>query len=234
MGHAAASIQPVSWADCNVPHRVSAVIAVIAKAKHDGEAGCNGSTRQSTGQTRPGAFNPEEPATWRADRAGQEGETLKQSRKSRPLNLPGSASEDAFHLAVAELLDWVLRMPTFWTTFPAGYGKLGKGMAGKLKAKGLKAGMPDILIFHPVPPHINNSHVVGLELKAGRNTTSSAQRNTHQLLWAAGVKVYTIRNLNDVLAALLAENIPFKQIELHDKVKTLEREVIVPTQTSMF
>lgn len=231
MGHAAASIPPARRGDFNAPHRVSADIAVTAKAKHDDGVGCNGQTRQSTGQTWPGAFNPEEPATWRAHRAGQEGTTLKQSRKSRPLNLPGSASEDQFHLAVAELLIWVLTPQTFFTTFPAGYGRLGKGMAGKLKAKGLKAGMPDILVFHP-SPRVGDTRCIGLELKAGRNTTSSAQRHTHQLLWACGVKCFTIRTLTDVLAALSASNIPFKQIDLPRE--KFASEVIFPTQTSMF
>lgn len=153
------------------------------------------------------------------------------TRKSNDLNLPSSATEDAFHLAVAELLELVLRMPTFWTTFPAGYGKLGKATAGKLKKKGLKAGMPDILVFHPVEPW-HATRVIGLELKAGRNTTTSAQRNTHQLLWAAGVKCYTIRTLNDVLAALISENIPYKQLLVQES--KLAENVIKPTQISLF
>ena len=158
---------------------------------------------------------------------------MKKSRKSRPMNLPGSASEDAFHLAVAELLNWVLRAPTFWTTFPAGYGKLGKGMAGKLKAKGMRAGMPDILIFQPTN-HFKNSRVVGLELKVGRNTTTAKQRTTHELLRACGVGVYTIRSLNDVLAALLASDIPYKQIAVNEFKSKLAEEVVIPKQISLF
>lgn len=148
------------------------------------------------------------------------------------MNLPGSASEDAFHLAVAELLEWVLRMPTFYTTFPAGYGRLGKGMAGKLKAKGMRAGMPDILIFHPTK-HYRTTRVLGLELKVGRNTTTAKQRETHELLGATGVIVHTVRTLNDVLAALLAADIPFKNTDLLPNSK-FAIEVVIPSQTSLF
>jgi hypothetical protein len=151
------------------------------------------------------------------------------TRKSRPINLPGSATEDQFHLAVAELLDWVLRMPTFFTTFPAGYGKLSKGMAGKLRAKGMRAGMPDIMIFHPAGLV---TRCVGLELKVGRNTTTSKQRETHELLRATGVKCYTIRTLNDVLAALIASDIPYKSIDLPQS--KLAIEVVIPSQQSLF
>lgn len=124
-------------------------------------------------------------------------------------------------------------MPTFFTTFPAGYGKLGKGMAGKLKAKGMKAGMPDILIFdtHNMIANRTYTKVVGLELKVRYNTTTAKQRQTHALLQAVGVKVYTIRTLNDVLVALQASNIPYKQIAVQEKYA---KEVVIPKQQSLF
>ena len=71
------------------------------------------------------------------------------TRKSREMNLPGtSATEDQFHISVAELLETVCRLPTFYTTFPAGYGKLSRATSDDLKDKGMQAGMPDILVFH--------------------------------------------------------------------------------------
>jgi hypothetical protein len=131
-------------------------------------------------------------------------------KRPRPLNLPGSASEDEFHLSVARLLDWILIPPNvFYTTFPAGYGKLGKGMAGKLKAKGMKAGIPDILIFEKVPQP-NRSHVIGLELKVAGRTASSAQRATHAALQAVGIRSYLCRDLEDVVSALTDAGIPHK------------------------
>ena len=142
---------------------------------------------------------------------------------TRDLNLPGTtATEDQFHIAVAELLETVLRMPTFYTTFPAGYGRLSKATSGRLKKKGMRAGMPDILIFSQVqPPHPHRCCVIGLELKVGGNSLSAAQRNTHALLQAVSVRVYLIRTLNDVLVALRDAGIPHRQgILLHDHEAT--------------
>lgn len=144
------------------------------------------------------------------------------------MNLPSSATEDQFHLAVAEFLDLILRPPTFWTTFPAGYGKLGKATAGKLYAKGLRAGMPDIVVFHPF--HQYTTRVLGLELKTGRNSTTAKQRTTHELLRACGVRCYTVRTLNEVTAALLAHDIPIKQVVVQEKYA---QEVVIPTQQSL-
>ena len=128
---------------------------------------------------------------------------------TRDLNLPGSATEDEFHVAVADLLNTVLRMPSFFTTFPAGYGKLSKAMSGRLKAKGMRAGMPDILIFHPFG---RATTVIGLELKVKGNSTSSAQRATHALLQAVGVKTYLIRKATDVTRALHDAGIPYRNV----------------------
>jgi len=135
---------------------------------------------------------------------------------TRDLNLPGTtATEDQFHIAVAELLETVLRMPTFYTTFPAGYGKLSKATSGRLKKKGMRAGMPDILVFHPRGHY--SSCVIGLELKVRGNSLSAAQRSTHALLQATGVRVYLVRSLNDVLDALTYAAIPYRSVVLHDR-----------------
>lgn len=136
---------------------------------------------------------------------------------TKNLNLPGSATEDEFHVSVAGLLDVCLRPPeTFWTTFPAGYGRLSKAMSGRLKAKGMKAGMPDILIFYRrnMVATFTSTHIVGLELKVRGNSTSAAQRTTHALLQAVGVKTYLIRSLNDVIKALHDAGIPYRNVEL--------------------
>lgn len=151
------------------------------------------------------------------------------TKKSRPLNLPGSANEDQFHLSVAELLDWILKPPTFFTTFPAGYGRLSKGMSGKLKAKGMKAGMPDIMIFDR---YGTVTKVVGLELKVGRNTTSAAQRTTHANLQAVNAKTYLVRNLNDVIAALDMSGIDYKRNDIRAKLQP--EQVVIPKQQSLF
>ena len=47
------------------------------------------------------------------------------------------ASEAQLHKSVAEFLDWVLLPPALWTTFPAGWGKLGKATAGQMEREGV-------------------------------------------------------------------------------------------------
>lgn len=145
---------------------------------------------------------------------------------TRDLNLPSSATEDQFHLSVADLLNVVLRMPTFYTTFPAGYGKLSKAMSGRLRAKGMRAGMPDIMVFHPIRTgDYAATRVVGLELKVRGNTATSVQRSTHELLRAAGVRTYIVRNLRDVLDALIAGEIPHRNVyELNEPIVRAQLE----------
>jgi hypothetical protein len=136
--------------------------------------------------------------------------------KEKSLTLPGSATEDEFHISVAQLLDVCLSPPTFYTTFPAGYGRLSKATSGRLRAKGMKAGMPDILVFDTCNMIANRTYtkVIGLELKAGGNSLSSAQRGTHAKLQAVGVRVYIVRCLNDVTSALHDAGIKHRSVHI--------------------
>jgi hypothetical protein len=121
------------------------------------------------------------------------------SRKSRAIDLP--MKEGELHQSVAELLDWILLPPAIFTTFPAGWGRLSTGTAGRLKASGLKTGMPDILVFAP-------KKVIGIELKTGRGTLTSAQRSMHAKLYAIGVRVYVCHSVSEVILALRDADIP--------------------------
>jgi hypothetical protein len=149
---------------------------------------------------------------------------------TRKLNLPGSATEDQFHLSVAELLDICLTSPNvFYTTFPAGYGKLSKGMAGRLRAKGMKAGMPDILVFHRRDHR--STFVIGIELKVGSNSPTSKQRTTHALLQRVGIQTYVVRTLHGVLLALRDAQIPYRNITIPEEpgaVETTQQEMFTP------
>lgn len=125
---------------------------------------------------------------------------------TRKMELPSSADEDAFHVSVAELLDFILIPPDFFTTFPAGYGKLGKATAGRLYAKGLKKGVPDIFVF------ARNRNTIGIELKAGRNGVQSSQREMHAKLQAVGIRVYVARTIDEVLMALKSASIRHREV----------------------
>ena len=114
----------------------------------------------------------------------------------------GGAEID-LHLAVAQFLDWCLLPPAFWTTFPAGWDVMGRARAGKLYACGLKAGVPDILIFY-------NGFTLAIELKTAKGKTSAVQQMTQERLTKVGVFVHTCRDVEDVEYILKMRGLPLR------------------------
>jgi hypothetical protein len=116
-------------------------------------------------------------------------------------------TESALHKSVADYLDLVLMPPALWTTFPAGWGKLGKATAGRLHGAGLKAGFPDILIFF-------NGRVTGIELKTESGPVSKNQYLMFMRLYEAGVHVYICRSIEDVTGVLEQASLPHRKMEI--------------------
>jgi len=110
--------------------------------------------------------------------------------------------EDSLHKSVADLLDAHLLLPATWTTFPAGLYVLNPAAAGRLKRLGLKAGMPDILVFW--------HGCVGIELKRDSGTRQREQKFMHLRLEAAGIPVYVCRSLEAVADALVRHDVPLR------------------------
>lgn len=71
------------------------------------------------------------------------------------------------------LANWLDAIGVLWCHVPNG-GKRAKVTAANLKRQGVKAGVPDVLIF--TPPPIGGYVGAALELKAGKGRTSKAQR----------------------------------------------------------
>lgn len=117
---------------------------------------------------------------------------------------PPKVSEVALHRAVAELLDWMLLPPAVWTTFPAGWGKMTPAMKGMLRGCGLKAGMPDVLVFY-------DGRCIGIELKLPGRKQSCAQTDMTEKLRAAGVGVYVAHSPDEVLKILGEIGIPCRK-----------------------
>jgi len=138
-----------------------------------------------------------------ADRGPRGSHPQRQPRKSKALNIPQNGSEADLHVTIAEFLDWALSSPAFYTTFPAGWGKLRGQTAFRLKRSGLKAGMPDILVFY-------RGQTMGIELKVYGAAASSVQRTTFAALQGAGVPIYICRSIEDVVEALNRCRIPFR------------------------
>jgi hypothetical protein len=122
-------------------------------------------------------------------------------------------SEADLHATVAEFLDWALMPPALYTTFPAGWCALPKATAGRLKACGLKKGMPDILVFY-------DGRTLGIELKAEGGRPSLAQQCMFHQLREAGVLVYICESVEDVAFTLRDSGVPMRRMGLwHDDVR---------------
>lgn len=126
------------------------------------------------------------------------------ARGAKPFKLTAyEPTEFELQKSVADLLDWLLVPPAFYTAFPAGWGKLPPRIAGLLKACGLKRGMPDVLVFDYGP------RMIGIELKrpSRKTATSDDQDLMHAKLRAIGVPVYVCWKIEQVIEVLDTENI---------------------------
>jgi len=132
--------------------------------------------------------------------------TLPKTRRSRRTGSGRSAlTEHQLHVSVAEMLDWMLKPPAMYTTFPAGVGKFSPALAGLLKKRGLKAGIPDILVFY-------HGRTLGIELKRPKGRQSEAQSEMSDKLKAAGVPVCVCHSVEEVFHELCAWRVPLRTI----------------------
>ena len=108
--------------------------------------------------------------------------------------------EEALHRQVAAFLRLVLADGAWFTHCPNG-GARTPAEAGILKAMGVRAGTPDLLIVHA-------GRAIWIELKAARGAVSTRQAETMAAIRAAGCPVYVCRSLDDVIAALHEAGVP--------------------------
>ena len=147
------------------------------------------------------------------------------SRRARgPSAFRATLTEDQLHRSGAELLDWILIPPAVWTTFPAGWGKLPKATAGRLKASGLKEGMPDVLLFY-------EGAAFGIELKKPGKGLSGVQRAMRPKLEAAGVELATCSSSEEVVEALRRWKFPLRSALINGRpTVTLADQVAKPRE----
>lgn len=124
---------------------------------------------------------------------------------AKPRKRRGTEEQD-FQIGLVKGLRTILYPWTVVLHVPNG-GKRGKAEAGILKAMGVLAGAPDLLMFHC-------GRAYAFELKADDGSLSKAQKETHALLEAAGVPVSVCRTLDEVLERLKFWNIPTKLKEV--------------------
>lgn len=107
--------------------------------------------------------------------------------------------EDSLQITVAEHLD---RIGLDWFHVPNG-GSRNVIEARKLKRMGIKAGVPDVLIFRPCwTPAGRYIHGLAIELKAGKNKLEPSQKDWRGKLVAKGWVWQECRSLDDVIDTL--------------------------------
>lgn len=117
--------------------------------------------------------------------------------------------EHRLQIAVANYLSVALKPPTIWTSLDAGAGKMSPITAALRKARGVKAGWPDVLVIHPGRmPHM--AIVLGIELKAGKGRMSGAQKEMAVAMYNAGCSYVTCRSIQEI-----AKILDFLAIPLH-------------------
>lgn len=111
-----------------------------------------------------------------------------------------SRPEQALHIAVAQYLDAVLPLENlFWTSIE---NNPRSRIAGALaKARGVRPGIPDVLIIWLGIPH-------WIELKAAAGSLSKVQRDVLPALERAGCRTTVCRSVSDVAGALDRWGIP--------------------------
>lgn len=123
--------------------------------------------------------------------------------------------ESVLQVQVAQFLDAALEPPAFWWHTPNG-GRRNPREAARLRAQGVKAGIPDCVIAwgnyghpnglndHPVP------QILTIELKAGRNSESLDQLRMQEKFRAIGARTTTCKSLEEVEAACNQAGVPLR------------------------
>ncbi len=106
------------------------------------------------------------------------------------------------HKACAQFLDVALPEDAVWF-HPASGEKRPKATAGKLRAMGVKPGIPDLCIIY-------QGQAVFVELKAGKGRLSDAQEFMQWRLVVAGARVMIECRSVEALAAFLEQIIPLR------------------------
>ena len=109
--------------------------------------------------------------------------------------------EDRLQISVARFLDVALPDGAVWFAVPNG-GSRDVREAAKLKAMGVKSGIPDLCIVY-------RGRVIFIELKTPKGRTAPTQEAVMSALTMAGAVINVCRSLEDV-QAFVASIIPLK------------------------
>jgi hypothetical protein len=113
---------------------------------------------------------------------------------------PRARPEQQLQIAVATFLRHALRPPVLWSAFPAGGGGAIRGSI--LKAMGLQAGWPDVLVIAPGPI------IVGIELKVGKGRQSPQQISIENGFLQCNAMYFIARSVDEVEGFLRGVGVP--------------------------
>lgn len=133
-----------------------------------------------------------------------------------------ASPEHALQVAVAQYLTLALRPPVLWTALDAGAGKMSKAAAGKRKARGVRAGWPDLLVM--MPSLAGRTQVIGIELKSKAGSLSLVQRARKIDFQVANAVYLTARSVEEVESILREREIP-----LHATVSKVAGKGLAPS-----
>lgn len=112
-------------------------------------------------------------------------------------------SEHALQVRVAAYLEVALAGVAWWSGVDHGAGRLAPSVAGLRKARGVKPGIPDIVVLW-------RGRLIGIELKAGAGRVSTEQEALAAEWRAHGATWSVARSLAEVEAALRAAGVPVR------------------------
>jgi len=116
-------------------------------------------------------------------------------------------AEHALQRAVAGYLDAALISPVWWTSID--HAGQGPKHGAQLKARGVKPGVPDVLIVAPAFA-VGTSRNIFIELKAIGGRQSAEQKLVAQQLVECGCFYSTAYSVEQVEAILRAHEIPLR------------------------
>lgn len=124
----------------------------------------------------------------------------KRARRGGPA-CGGAQSEEHLHRECFEwILEHELRWPILeWMFHPANGGARSKGEGGKLKAMGVRPGVPDFMLPIPVLPW----NGLAIELKTATGTLTRKQEEWAESLTKGGYLVGVARSLEEFVALVI-------------------------------
>lgn len=112
-------------------------------------------------------------------------------------------SEHRLQMACATFLAATLPRDSYWTSVDAGQGRMDVRAGQMRKARGVKAGVPDVLVCY-------RGMLYCIELKASKGRLSETQHMTIGQIREAGGQVSVCHSIEEVETALRAWDIPLR------------------------